>query len=82
MNKALIFAGIAVVAVSKAIILKSILIDSPAYQRCLSDGPASLAQACGSDPFAYFILGWFVTVGGFVLIVFGLRMPATRSISR
>jgi hypothetical protein len=70
------------VAVSKVIILKSILIDSPAYQRCLSDGPASLAQACGSDPFAYFILGWFVTVGGFVLIVFGLRMPTTRSISR
>lgn len=83
MNKALVFAGIAVVVISKVTILKSILIDSPAYQRCVSDGPASLAQACGTDPFAYFILGWFVTVGGFVLLVFGLKMPSTsRSISR
>ena len=81
MNKTLILAGIGVIAVSKAVILKSILVDSPAYQRCLSGGP-SLAQLCGADPFTYFILGWFVTVGGFVLLVFGLRMPATRSISR
>jgi hypothetical protein len=81
MNKALVIAGIAVVAISKFIVLKSILVDSPVYQRCLSEAPAA-AQACGSDPFAYFILGWFVTVGGFVLLVFGLRMPATKSISR
>ena len=81
MNKALIFVGIAVVAISKVILLKSILIDSPAYQRCLSDGPASIAQ-CGTDPFIFFIFGWFVTVGGFVLLIFGLKMPTTRSISR
>ena len=81
MNKALVFAGIVVVAVSKFIVLKSILIDSPAYQRCVSDAPA-VSQACGTDPFAYFILGWFVTVGGFILLVFGLRMPAAKSISR
>jgi hypothetical protein len=83
MNKALVFAGIAVVVISKVIVLKSILLDSPAYQRCMSDGP-SVAQACGTDPFVYFILGWFVTVGGFILLVFGLKMPATtrRSISR
>lgn len=80
MNKVLVFAGIAVIAISKVIVIKSILIDSPAYQRCLSD--ASLVQACGTDPFTYFILGWFVTVGGFILLVFGLKMPATRSISR
>ena len=79
MNKALVFAGIAVVTMSKVIVLKSILVDSPAYQRCLSEGPASL---CGTDPFTYFILGWFVTIGGFILLIFGLRMPATRSISR
>jgi hypothetical protein len=36
MNKALVFAGIAIVAVSKFIILKSILVDSPAYQKCVS----------------------------------------------
>lgn len=79
MNKALVFAGIAIVAASKAIILKSILIDSPAYERCLSGG---VAQVCGTDPFVYFIAGWFVTVAGFILLVFGLRMPATKSISR
>ena len=81
MNKALVFAGIAVAAISKFIIVKSILIDSPAYERCLSDGPG-VAQACGADPFAYFVMGWFVTVGGYILLVFGLKMPATRSISR
>lgn len=80
MNKLLVFAGIAIVAISKAIVLKSILIDSPAYQRCLSD--ASIAQACGTDPFAYFIIGWFVTAGGFILLIFGLKMPAATSISR
>jgi hypothetical protein len=77
MNKAIILAGIGIVAVSKFIIVKSILVDSPAYRECLT-----VAAACGLDPFAYFIAGWFATVGGFVLIVFGLRMPAARSISR
>jgi hypothetical protein len=78
MNKALVIAGIAIVAVSKVIVLKSILIDSPAYQRCLSGG---VGPACGADPFSYFILGWFVTVGGFILLVFGLRTPAEKSVS-
>jgi hypothetical protein len=83
MNRTLLFVGIAIVVVSKVIILKSILVDSPVYQRCLSDGSSAVAQAaCGTDPFVYFILGWFVTVGGFVLVVFGLKMPAARSISR
>jgi hypothetical protein len=85
MNKAFVFAGIAVVAISKIIVLKSILIDSPVYQRCISDESTSVAQAVcgGTDPFVYFFLGWFVTVGGFILLVFGLKMPATRrSISR
>jgi len=84
MNKLILFAGIAVVVISKLVVLKSILIDSPVYQRCISDGPTNVvpAAACGTDPFVYFILGWIVTVGGFVLVVFGLRMPATRSISR
>jgi hypothetical protein len=79
MNRTLVFAGIAIVAISKIIVLKSILIDSPVYQRCVSDESISVAQACGgTDPFVYFILGWFVTVGGFILLVFGLKMPATR----
>jgi hypothetical protein len=83
MNKALVFAGIAIAVISKAIVLKSILIDSPVYQRCVSDGSSVVAQVCGTDPFVYFIIGWFVTVGGFILLMFGLRMPATtRSISR
>jgi hypothetical protein len=81
MNKALVFAGIAIVAISKVVVLKSILVDLSAYQTCVSDGQ-SVAQVCGTDPFAYFIFGWFVTVAGFILVVFGLKMPATRSISR
>ncbi len=83
MNRGLLFAGIAIVVVSKVIVLKSILVDSPVYQRCVSDGSTVAQVACGTDPFVYFILGWFVTVGGFVLVVIGLKMPATRtSISR
>jgi hypothetical protein len=82
MNKTLVFIGIAVVVISKVIVLKSILIDFSAYQRCESDGPVSIAQSCGTDPFVYFILGWFVTIGGFILLAFGLKMHAARSISR
>ena len=64
MNKALVFAGIAVVVVSKVIVLKSILIGSPVYQRCMSSDGSSMAQAAcgGTDPFVYFIIGWCVTV--------------------
>ena len=83
MNNALVFAGIAVVVISKVFVLKSILIDSPVYQRCVSDGSTVAQAACGTDPFVYFILGWFVTVDGFILLIFGVRMPTTRrSISR
>lgn len=85
MNKTLLLAGIAVAAASKAVILKSILIDMPAYQKCLSGASSATDMTipvCGTDPFFYFIFGWFITIGGFILIVFGLRMPATRSISR
>jgi hypothetical protein len=82
MNKLLAFAGIAVAVISKVIVLKSILVDSPVCQRCVSDG-TNVAQTCGTDPFVYFILGWFVTVDGFTLVVFGVKMPATsKSISR
>ena len=63
MNKALVFAAIAVVAISKVFVLKSVLVDLSAYQRCVSDGSVSLAKSCGTDPF-------------------GLKMPATTSISR
>jgi hypothetical protein len=59
MNKALVFAGIAAVVVSKVIVLKSMLIDSPVYQRCVSDGSSIVvAQVCGIDPFVYFF--WLV----------------------
>jgi hypothetical protein len=78
MNKAFIIAGIAIAVVSKVVILKSILIDLPAYEQCISV-PSS---TCGTDPFTYFAIGWIVAIGGFVLIIFGLRMPAVRRISR
>jgi len=82
MNKVLVSAGITIVVISKVFVLKSMLLDLPAYQRCVSSGPESFAQSCGTDPFFYFILSWFVTVTGFILLIFGLKMPATRSISR
>jgi hypothetical protein len=82
MNKVLVFAGIAIVVISKVIVLKSMLVDLPAYQRCLSDGPMRLSQLCGTDPIIYFVFGWFITVGGFILVIFGLKIRATRSISR
>ncbi len=85
MNRVLVFAGIAVVAISKIIVLKSIIVDSLVYQRCVADESASVAQAVcgGTDLFVYFIIGWFITVGGFILLVFGLKMLATRrNISR
>lgn len=78
MNKALIIAGITVAVISKVIILKSILIDMPAYEQCINV-PDS---ACGTDPFTYFVIGWIVAIGGFIMIVLGLRMPAVRRISR
>jgi hypothetical protein len=81
MNKTLVFGGIAVAVISKVIVLKSMLLDLPVYERCVSDGPF-VAYSCGTDPFVYFILGWLVTGGGFILMIFGLKMPATRSISR
>ena len=88
MDKALVFAGIAAVVISKVVVLKSILIDLPAYERCVSadlGGGISVTHVCGTDPFIYFIVGWLVTAGGFILVISGLRMPAAtarRSISR
>lgn len=82
MNKILVIAGIGIAIISKVIVLKSILIDAPIYQRCVSEGPTA-AHACGMDPFIFFIIGWFVTVAGLILIVFGLRLTgAARRISR
>lgn len=78
MNKEFIIAGIVASAISKVIVLKSILVDMPAYEECIS-GPA---RACGIDPLIYFMIGWVVTAGGFVLIVVGLKMPAVRKIPR
>jgi hypothetical protein len=77
MNKALIIAGIAVAVVSKIVILKSILIDMPAYEQC-----TSIPTSCGIDPLVYFAIGWVVAIGGFIMIILGFRMPAIRKISR
>jgi hypothetical protein len=79
MNRILVLIGIAVIAISKGIVLKSILVDSSVYHKCVSEAASSLTYSCGTDPFTYFILGWFVTVGGFVLLIFGLKMPSTTT---
>jgi len=73
MNKVLIIAGIAIVAIAKATILKSILVDQPGYERCLSGSVNPGAAACGTDPLVYFMIGWIVTAVGAIVLIYGLR---------
>jgi hypothetical protein len=84
MNKIVVLIALSVIVISKGIVLKSILIDSPAYRSCISEEPLSsnVAHPCGTDPFIYFIIGWFITVGGFVFLIVGLRMHSLSAISR
>jgi hypothetical protein len=84
MNKIVVLIALSVIVISKGIVLKSILIDSPAYRSCISEEPLSsnVAYPCGTDPFIYFIIGWFITVGGFVFLIVGLRMHSLSAISR
>jgi NADH:ubiquinone oxidoreductase subunit 5 (subunit L)/multisubunit Na+/H+ antiporter MnhA subunit len=77
LNKILVIAGIAIVAISKVTIIKSILVDQPAYERCLS---GSLALKCGTDPLTYFMIGWIITAVGAIVVIYGLR--ASQKISR
>lgn len=87
MNKTFIIAGIVVSAISKVIILKSILTDTPAFEQCMSERALDASArvpfgVCGVDPLIYFAIGWLVTVSGFVLIYVGIKMPAIRKIPR
>jgi hypothetical protein len=74
----MIIAGIAIVAVAKVTIIKSILIDQPAYEQCLS---SSLVLGCGTDPLIYFMIGWIITAVGAIVLIYGLRASRT-TISR
>lgn len=71
----MIIAGIAIVAVAKVTIIKSILIDQPAYEQCLS---SSLALGCGTDPFTYFMMGWIITAVGAIVLIYGLRASQAK----
>jgi len=73
LNKTLVIAGIAIVAVSKAIIIKSILVDQPAYERCLSSSPNPSIALCGTDPLIYFMISWMITEAGAMVLIYGLR---------
>ena len=75
LNKIMVIAGIAIVAIAKAIILKFALIDQPSYERCLSaiSNIPSPTLACGPDPFTYFIMGWIIVAAGAVILIFGLK---------
>jgi hypothetical protein len=66
MNKALVFAAIAVVAISKVFVLKSVLVDLSAYQRCVSDGSVSLAKSC-DRPICLFH-SWLVGYSGWLYL--------------
>ena len=78
LNKLFIIIGLAVVAASKIVILKSTLIDIPAYEQCVD----SLASMCGVEPLTYVAIGWVAAIGGFAVFILGLKMPAAGRISR
>jgi hypothetical protein len=83
MNKILVMAVIVIVVASKAIVLKSILIDASKYERCVNGLPfdnSDSTQVCGIDPFAYFIIGWFVTVAGFIVLIYVLKTNSIKKI--
>jgi len=61
------------VAVAKATILKSILVDQPAYERCLSGLMNPGSAPCGTDPIVYFMVGWIITAAGAIVLIYGLR---------
>ena len=77
MNKIIIIAGIVIVSIAKITVIKSILIDQPGYEWCLS-GP--LALASGTDPLNYFMIGWIITAVGAIVLIYGLR--TSQRISR
>jgi hypothetical protein len=64
----LVIAGIILVAVSKVLILKSLL-DQGAYERCIENNAAMCAQA----PFPFFIYGWIITAAGAAVLIYGLK---------
>lgn len=59
--------------IAKATILKSILVDQPAYERCLSGSVNPGAAACGTDPLVYFMIGGIITAGGAIVLIYGLK---------
>ena len=81
LNKIIVIAGIAIVAIAKAIILKFALADQPSYEKCLSSisNMRSPTLACGADPFAYFIMGWVIVAAGAVILIFGLKIEDSKT---
>lgn len=85
MNKILVVAGIIIVAVAKVLILKFVLFDLPAYDRCLaysSSLPAgSSAPGCAGVSFIPFIVGWILVAAGAGILIYGLKadsIPKSR----
>lgn len=68
MHKMLVIAGIILVAVSKVLILKSLL-DQGAYERCIENN----AAMCAPAPFPFFIYGWIITAAGAAVLIYGLK---------
>ena len=73
--------GIAIIALAKAITLKFILIDQPAYEKCLSSlsNLPTPALACGTDPFSYFLIGWVIIGAGALVLILGLKADDLRT---
>ena len=81
LNRIIVIVGIAIVANAKAIMLKFVLIDQPAYERCLSSMSSmpSPSLACGADPFIFFITSWIIVAAGAVILIFGLKVEDRKT---
>jgi hypothetical protein len=85
MNKILVVAGIIIVAVAKVVILKFVLFDLPAYDRCLAYGssllPGSSAPGCAEVSIIPFVVGWILVAAGAGVLIYGLKadsIPKSR----
>ena len=85
MNKKLVAAGIILIAVAKIIILKYVLFDLPAHDRCIaftsSLPPGSGGPGCSEVSIIPFVAGWILVAAGAGILIYGLKadsIPKSR----
>jgi hypothetical protein len=76
MHKVLVIVGIILVAVSKILILKSLL-DQGSYESCIANNNIT---SCAPAPFPFFIYGWIITAAGAVVLIYGMRYVSLKDL--